>query len=50
MQVGFSYTEVLPPLRVRLKLIIFAPVYLENKLYSNVNGALKFTQNDIINF
>ena len=48
MQVGFSYTGALPPLRARLKLITL--IIYNYKLYCNVNGALKLTQNDIINF
>ena len=48
MQDFFLY-GVPPPPRARLKLFLFNLVFLENK-YGNVDGALKFTQNDIINF
>ena len=45
---SFSYAGVLPLPRARLKLFLFTPVFLDK--CSNVDGALKFTQNDIINF
>ena len=51
MQDGFSYTGVLSTTTGEVKIIFIYPCFIKiNKLYGNVDGALTFTQNDIINF
>ena len=46
----FFHTGAIPPPREKLKLVFLPPFFYINKLYGNVDSALKFTQNDIINF
>ena len=45
-----SYTGVLLPLRARLTLVLFTPFFRKINFTANVDGALKFPENDIINF